>query len=380
MSNEKQKFETALTKVSNTYFPMIQSQLEDNSIEMDNYQKQCVMNSISAINNVLDEKGVEWGDKQLDQSNITEILLSVASLKLNPSASPNEVYFTLRNTKKKVYGKDVWSKKIEMGIEGDGNDAILSSFGRNIKQVMQFWMVREDDEFKYPSYTGLQMNPPEWTPKGTGKVVRIVYPIIKHGDIIEYHIGERADVIKNLIAHINNNLMNETFGIAKNRFNATAEQKQKIQEKKDEILEKVNELGLDGTLDNKELHKYISPAWKDLQSRESMIIRKIRNNIVKRIPKDFGNTLVEHSYDLSTNENRFNRERKEVNEQANSEVLEMDELDEPEEKEVSWDDIPEPEKPEEIKQEENKEQSEAIDHKGNDSIENFNISEDDVPF
>ena len=320
-------FETSLTKINNTYFPMIENQLIGNGIQMDDYAKQCVFNAISSINQTLDTNGIKWQDPQLDQSNITQTLLNVASLKLNASANPSEVYFQLRNVKitRRENGqeKTEWKKQIEMGIEGDGNDAILARFGRDVKQVMQHWLVRENDDFEYPSFNGLEMSPPKWQPKGTGKVVKIVYPIIKKNDIVEYHIAEREDVIKNLIAHINNNLMNETFGIAKNRFNATAEQKAKINAKKKEIINRVKELGLDEALEDEDIQQHISPAWKDEQSKESMIIRKMRNNIVKKIPKDFGNTLVELSYDESTGDTEHTV-RQEINENANREIIDIE--------------------------------------------------------
>lgn len=329
---EKSQFKSMLTKASDIYFPMIQRQLEDNSIEMDDYAKKCVMNSISAINETLDIAGVRWNDKQLDQSNLTEILLSVASLKLNASASPNEVYFQIRNVKRKEKGKDIWKKQIELGIEGDGNDAILARFGRDVKQVMKFWEVRENDKFEYPMFNGLEMTPPKWQPTGQGKVVRVVYPLIKRNDIIEYHIAERADVIRNLIAHVNNNLMRETFGIAKDTYSATPAQRKEINDKKQEILTKVDDLGIDNALDNPELQKYISPAWKSLQSRESMLIRKMRNNVVKKIPKDFGSVIAELSFDKSSNfdENIINQE---VNNNANREMIDFSDDDETEEAE-----------------------------------------------
>ena len=44
-------------------------------------------------------------------------------------------------------------------------------------------------------------------------------------------------------------------------------------------------MSLDDILDSQEYQSYISPAWKSPQSRESMIVRKMRNNIVKKIPK-----------------------------------------------------------------------------------------------
>ena len=318
-------FQTGLTKISNTFFPMIEKQLTGNGIVMDSYQKQCVMNAISSINSVLDVKGIKWNDPALDKNNVTQTLLSVAALKLNSAASPREVYFQIRNVKTQKDGKDVWVKQIEMGIEGDGNDAILANFGRGVEEVHQFWLVRSEDHFEYPKYKGIEMSPPEWSPTGKGEVVRVVYPITKKGGRVEYFIGEREDVVKNLIAHVKNNLMNETFGIAKDRYKATPEQKKQIDEKKKEIIKKIEELGLKA-LDDELVEQYISPAWKDPQSRESMIIRKMRNNVVKKIPKDFGNAFVEMTYSEAEDDS-YARVRKEINENANQELLDVEPVD-----------------------------------------------------
>lgn len=325
MSNQlatKSEFQTGLTKISNTFFPMIEKQLAGNGIVMDHYQKQCVMNAISAINAVMDVKGIAWNDPLLDKNNITQILMTVGALKLNAAASPREVYFQTRNMKVQKDGKDVWMKQIEMGIEGDGNDAILANFGRGVEEVHQFWLVREGDHFEYPKYRGIEMSPPEWSPTGKGEVVRVVYPITKKGGRVEYYIGEREDVVRNLIAHVKNNLMNETFGIAESRYKATPPQKQQIDAKKKEIVKKIEELGLKA-LDDESIETYISPAWKDAQSRESMIIRKIRNNVVKKIPKDFGNAFVELKYD-ETEDESLARVRKEIKENANQELLDIE--------------------------------------------------------
>ena len=320
-----QAFATGLVKVTEVFAPMIERQLTSNGVQMDQYSKQCVVNAISAINTVLDTKGITWQDEQLDRNNITQILMNVAALKLNAAASPREVFFQLRNVK---IG-DVWKKQIEMGIEGDGNDAILARFGRNVKEVRQFWLVREGDDFEYPRFNGLEMEPPKWTPKGRGDVVRVVYPIIRNNNVIEYHIAERDDVAKNLIAHINNNLMNETFNICPDRYKATPEQKQQIAAKKAEVLKRAKELGL-AALDDDTLQQWISPAWTEPQSRESMIIRKMRNNVVKKIPKDFGSAFIEMVHDNVTNEESYSSVQREIAENANKEPIDIKpEPDEP---------------------------------------------------
>lgn len=96
--------------------------------------------------------------------------------------------------------------------------------------------------------------------------------------------------------------MNETFGVCADRYKATEEQKKQIAEKKKELLNKAKSLELDALLDSEDFDKYISPAWKEEQSRESMIVRKMRNNIVKKIPKSFESSLANEIFNESTDE------------------------------------------------------------------------------
>lgn len=303
--SEERKFSTYLAKVNDTYMPMIERQMSDNSITFSDYSKRCVMNAIGSINQMLDKNGVNFNSPDLDQSNLTSILLNVAHLELNSIAQPSECYFQIRNVK---VDDGKYKKQIEFGIQADGYDAILSRFGRDIAKVYPFWLVREDDFFAYPKYNGLEFTPPQWEPKGTGKVVRIVYPVLHKDNTIHFYIGERADVLNNLLAHINNNMMNETFGIAKNRYNATPEQLNKINEKKNYLKNKAKSEGF-GALDDEELAPYISPSWKEDFSREAMIIRKMRNNIVKKIPKDFGSPAVYESFSEASDDGYLNTKR-----------------------------------------------------------------------
>ena len=309
-------YKTKLTKINETYLPMVVNQLENNNITLSEYAKSCVVNAISAINNVLDTAGTSWGGEDLDTSSVTQILLSVAALQLNAAPTANEVFFQIRSVSMKdADGKQVWKKKIELGVQADGWDALLSNFGRDVAKVHKHWLVREDDGFTYPRYVGLELTPPEWQPKGTGKVVRVVYPIQSKDGAVDYYIAERADVKRNLIAHISNNMMNETFGfvtgqkkdksgkmVDRTRYDATDEEKAQIAEKKREILNKAKELDLDTLLDSADFDKYISPAWKEEQSRESMIVRKMRNNVVKKIPKSFNSSLENEVFNENTDE------------------------------------------------------------------------------
>lgn len=283
--------ETKLAKINNTFMPMIQRQIEGNSIHFSEYSKHCVLMAISTINAVMEKAGIDWNDPQFDKNSLTTILLNVATLQLNAAAQPREVYFQTRNIKV----GNAYRKQIEMGIEGDGNDALLRRFGAGVKKVHPFWAVREGDKFTFPKYSGLSVTAPEWEPTGEGDVIRVVYPIEMDDGSIQFHITDRASVIPNLLAHISNNLMNETFGIAESRYKATPPQKKEIEERKNAIIQKAKGLGL-AALDDPDLQQYISPAWTGPHAQEAMILRKMRNNITKKIPKDFGNGFITETY------------------------------------------------------------------------------------
>jgi hypothetical protein len=328
----KKEFRTALTHANDTFMPLIESQMEKNSLELTPYSKQCVLHAISGINAVLDKANVSWASPELDTSTISDILIKVACLRLNAAVQPREVFFELRNVnthRTGEDGKDIWKRQVEMGIEGDGNDTILANFGRNVKHVCQIWKVHEGDDFTYPSYNGLDMTPPKWTQKSCiGKIVKIVYPVLMDGgngkEYANYYIAEREGVRHNLLAHLNNNLMQETFGIAKKKYDATPAQKKEIAAKKQEIFEKAKaHKCLDDILDDPELQLYISPAWTEPFSRESMIERKMRNNAIKKIPKDFGNGALETMFEETTDES-YKAANREIKQFANSEPIDID--------------------------------------------------------
>jgi len=311
--NEVAQFNTKLSYYVNEYTGLMQRDFEENGIKFDDYSKQCVVNSMSAMYQLLHSKNLE--PKDINNSNMRDIIGKVASLKLNSNAVPRECYYTL--TTKKV-GSD-YEKTIEMGIEGDGNDALLRNFGINIETVYPCWLVKEGDDFKFPRKIGVESTPPEWESKGLSeKVVRVVYPIKLKDGTIDYLISERNSVKLNLFAHIRNNMMNETFGLVKGgkktRYDATDAEKKLIEDKKKEIYDELKLCEtLEDMLANQKAIPFISAAW--LETPESMIVRKMRNNAIKKYPKDF-NLLARQSF-LEMDET-FNAVQEEIDENANT--------------------------------------------------------------
>ena len=315
LREHQQKPTTALSQWTSMYTQMVSQDFSDNGIRFDQYSKTCAMNAMTAIYSLVTASGVNLNT--LDTSNLREIIGACASLKLNASAMPRECYFQLRA--KKV--GNAWVKTVEMGIEGDGNDALLRNFGEGIEKVYPVWVVCEGDEFEYPKYRGIEIIPPEWVRKGLSeKAVRVVYPIKLSDGTVQYLISERESVRTNLMAHIRNNLLNETFGIAKSRYDANDEQKKQIDEEKRKIMDAVRACTtVDEMLACEAAKPYISAAWLD--TPESMIVRKMRNNAVKKVPKNFSG-LAQQSY-LAMDE-AYTVAQAEIAEKANAQEFVID--------------------------------------------------------
>ena len=286
---KKPEFTTGLSQWTNTITGLVSRDFEQNGVQYDEYSKQCAMNAMGAIFQLV--QNTDKADmNSLNTSNLREVVAQCASLKLNANAMPREVYFQLRS--KQVNGQ--WVKMVEMGVEGDGYDSMLRHFGDNIDTVYPVWLVKESDDFTYPRRRGINVEPAEWTPKGlSDKTVRVVYPIKLKDGSVDYLIAEREPVRTNLIAHIKNNMLNETFGICADRYKATPKQKEEIKVKKAEILSAIRECETLEDILNCEVAKpYISAAWLD--TPEAMIIRKMRNNAIKKFPKNL-NSMASNS-------------------------------------------------------------------------------------
>lgn len=313
---EKKEFTTGLSEWTNTITGLAIRDFEKNGVKFDDYSKECAMAAVGSIFQLVQNTDkTEMAD--INTSNLREVVVQCASLKLNANAVPREVYFQLRS--KQINGD--WKKVVEMGIEGDGNDALLRNFGNEVAKVYPVWVVKEGDEFTYPKRVGLEVTPPSWEQKGLSeRVSKVVYPVKLTDGTIEYLIADRESVKTNLIAHIRNNMMNETFGVCKDRYKATPEQKQKIKEMKTAILEEVRKCEtLDDMLACQTAQPYISAAWLD--TPEQMITRKLRNNAIKKFPKNM-NSMANHS--LLQLDEGYKVSREEIEENENSEPFEVE--------------------------------------------------------
>ena len=307
---DEQKMTTALSAWTNSVTELVVSDFNQNGVAFDSYSKECAMNAMSSIYQIVKSSGAAM--KDVDTSNLREIVGQCASLKLNANGFPRECYFQIR--KKKV--GDQWTQVVELGLEGAGQESLLRNFGINVKQTYDWWIVKEGDVFTYPKRKGLTLTDPEWEQKGLSqKTVRVVLPVKLNDDSVTYLIAERESVKVNLFAHVRNNLMNETFGICENRFKATDAQKKQIDEKKEAIYAELRKCEtVDDMIKCEAAIPYMSGAWVD--TFESMVIRKMQNNAVRKYPKNFNNMAKKSFMEM---DETYQQTQEEIAEQANAE-------------------------------------------------------------
>lgn len=257
-------FRSGVQKATDTYSTSVISSLNGLGIQATPNQVQCIALGIQKMSEVLasSKDGKDW--KDLDQSSVTDCLTQIALLEVNLASYPAEGYVAIKGN------------KMTFAPQGEGYRTLVEKFGRNVDRVYEPWLVKEGDDFKYPHFKGIEIEPPEWTPKGYGKCVRVVYPIKMTDGTIQYLISEREQVKSNLLAHVANNL----------RYNGS-------RDLYETLLKKAETKSLDELLHDSSFLKdgNVSPAWKE-PNCESMVIRKMKNNVLKNFPKDTSSVVV----------------------------------------------------------------------------------------
>jgi len=301
------KKETML-QTTNAWVKKLSAFANASNISFDEYQQEIVVNTVRKIA----ETGMDI--YEFDTNNVADVLYQTAFLRLNPSAMPRHCYFISRN----VYeGGRISGKKLEIGIEGEGNDEILRTAGVGIRRdehneavgVHKVWVVREFDDFQDGYYSGVNFIPPTWKPKPTpigqkkGRVIKVVYPIERTSGDVEYWSAERADLQPIILKHIEQNLKQYSKA-DKNGY--------------DELMKELRDLSFDEIIENYSDKVIEFKAWGKSNSQQvisdsytgvtgdAMIVRKLRNVAIRTFPKNFDKTVVAKLYE-KTFEERYER-------------------------------------------------------------------------
>ena len=272
-----------------SYMEKIKNFANDLQINFTEYQQNCVVNAVRTITPMLEKNGYTWQNFSID--NIITTLQQTAFLELNPSATPHECYYIVRkdyDRKAKKYLPPV----LEFGIEGSGNDRILLTFGRDVKEVKSY-IVYESDEFEEGFMNGWELQLPTYRRKfKTNKPLKVVYLIKKTNGEIDVQYADTQDVKKSLLANAKQNGADTKLLRQLNKL------------KLYDILE--DDKWLDYTISktygsNNYKTPLFNPSYTSPISMYSMIERKLRNHATRKYPKNFNHkevsTLYEETFD-----------------------------------------------------------------------------------
>lgn len=311
------------------------------------YQKLCGFNVLQSINNLLAKHNLNHNSTGVDRASITAAIKFCMVYGLN--TDNREVFVIVRNEKRRAFsGKgDFWVKKIECRPQYRGQLKIVSEYGRNVKRVYPEWIVREGDEFKYATFKGVEVLPPEWTPKSSdGKILRVVVPVEYKDGFIDYRIAERESLATNIKAQVKQSLISEDKALS------------------DRLLALIQDKTLDELLACDDVKQYINDTYTGL-SKDEMFVTKLIINATKRINIDYSTALARELHeDTFDNSDVYQKARtgKDVVEETipaiEQEQAQVDEVGEP----------PHDPQPEQVESDENGEVSSLF------------ATDDDIPF
>ena len=92
----KQEMNTQLSYYTNQYIGLMERDFAEHGLVLNDYSKQCVMASMSAIYNLVTSSKAAMSN--LNGSNLRQIIGQVSSLQLNANAVPRECCRSLRGS------------------------------------------------------------------------------------------------------------------------------------------------------------------------------------------------------------------------------------------------------------------------------------------
>ena len=288
-------------------------------LDFNDYQKQCVFNAIRTIDPMVKANGYSLA--QFDQDNVILVLQQVAFLKLNPSANPRECYFIVRKNKDKQ-GNEV--PTLEFGIEGAGNDVILTEFGRDVKAVKSY-IVYEGDEFTEGYMDGWDVILPKYKRTfKTNQPKMAVYLVKRLNDEIDVLYATLDDVKKSLLAGAKQNGADDKLlrEIEKeNVWTLLTEEKWLNRS----IKKSYSYKGKDGKTYEKQYESPLfNPSYTSPNSRDNMVERKLRNHATRKYPKNFNQTNVKSLYEETFEEEKIYKTREIVEPEERLEIAQQE--------------------------------------------------------
>lgn len=266
---------------------------KDSAVELTEYGRTCAYNVIGGLITHCRTNNIPLN--KIDPVLLGQQIRNIAYTELNIAASPAECYFDLR--KVRLPNEDGTIEEmyaIKIAPQGAGNEKLVRKFGVNVKELHTAWLIREGDEYTLPSWEGGKLTPPSWKMKSvSGKVIMVIYRITKTDGSEEYLIADRESVKQSLIAQIRQNSLYafKKWVTDKNGKRTVEVDTDKRNEFYKGIEDNFESKVVDECLKLDEYQTYINPTYTSGGSKESMMVRKMKNIALKNYPKEYDSSL-----------------------------------------------------------------------------------------
>lgn len=269
------------------------------------YGRKCVVNAIGQLILTCQNQSIKLED--INSILLKQQLQSVGLTELNCAGQPSEAYFDMRKTWVKVVNKETGKEEsrlvynVTIKPQGAGNEKLVRKYGVGLKKgtgLHQAILIHEGDVVTMPQYEGAVITPLKVETKFeniNNKVIGVAYVIEKEDGSEDYLIATREGIKPNIIAQIRQNALYK-FKVEKtNSKGATYEAvdedaRDKFYTKLDADAEKMNVDELITAYKD-----YVNPTYTSGGSKESMILRKMKNNALKYYPKEYDNSYIKNA-------------------------------------------------------------------------------------
>lgn len=282
MANQDVLALTGTQKFQVQMINLVEKGIMESGAKFTEYGKMCVINAMAACITFCKTNGYDL--QKVDQTSLKIALQNVGFTELNFAATPVEAYF---DPSKNADGTVMLAIK----PQGAGNEKLTRRFGVNVKELKSAILIREGDEYTLPGFDGEKSTPFKWQPKSfDGKIMMIVYPLLKTDGSYEYLIATREGIKPNIIAQIRKSNMH-TFK-KKNDKGLWVDDVVARDKFYEEINTEFEKLTVDEILADPKWRKELNPTYTSGGSVESMVIRKMKNNALKNYPREFSNQFI----------------------------------------------------------------------------------------
>lgn len=280
----------------------LENSMQVMDVQFTDYGKKCVVNAIGSLILHCQNNGLAL--EQINPILLRQQLQNVGLTELNMAGLPSEAYFDLRKTKNTIKLKMVDKKtgvakeeekevyNIAIKPQGAGNEKLVRKYGVGLKKgtgLHQAILIHEGDIVTMPQYEGTTSTPLKIETRFeniNNKIIGVAYVVEKEDGSEDYLIATREGIKPNIVAQIRQNTL-YAFKKPDNKYEVDEKRRDEFYAQVDADAEK---MPVDEFVNK--YKDYVNPTYTSGGSRESMFLRKMKNNALKYYPKEYDSSYI----------------------------------------------------------------------------------------